>query len=279
VVVDDRSEAVGFDVRDGLAGSGPRLLGLLHHTRSSGGNGKDLWKAPPSAGMLSVTDGERVREVALDRPAARNALTRDGLDALRDAVTDATQPVVYVHGAGDAFCAGADLDTVRGLDGDAGEQFAARGQRTMNAIAGADSAVVAGVDGAARGGGVELALACDVRVCTPDATFAETGVTLGLFGAWGGTRRLREAVGDTHAADLSLSGRTVSAEEAKNIGLVSRVVDDPRDVADEIAANDPAAVRELAQLLGAAGSQTETDTLEAAAFGRLLADDPFADES
>ncbi|MFB6072624.1 MAG: enoyl-CoA hydratase/isomerase family protein [Halobacterium sp.] len=225
--------------------------------------------------MLEVTDDDRVRVVTLDRPGRRNALTRDGLDDLRDAVAAASQPVVYVHGAGDAFCAGADLDTVRGLDGDAGEAFARRGQRTMNAVADADSVVVAGVDGAARGGGVELALACDLRVCTPDATFAETGVTLGLFGAWGGTRRLRRAVGATHAADLSLSGRNVDADAAREVGLVSRVVENPRTVADEVARNDAAALRELAALLRADGDREETDAAEAAAFGRLLDADPF----
>ena len=222
--------------------------------------------------MLSVTDGDRLREIRLDRPAKRNALTRDGLDRLREAVESATQPIVYVHGAGDAFCAGADLETVDGLDGETGEAFARRGQATMNAIEDANAVAVAGVDGPARGGGVELALACDVRVCTPRATFAETGVTLGLFGAWGGTRRLRRTVGDAHAADLSLSGRTVGAETAREMGLVSRVVEDPRTVAEEIAANDPAALRELKALLRTDGDRETTDEREAAAFGRLLAE-------
>jgi enoyl-CoA hydratase len=225
--------------------------------------------------MLRVDDADALRVVTLDRPAARNALTPAGLDDLRDAIDDAAQPVVYVHGAGDAFCAGADLDTVRDLDGPRGEAFARRGQRTMNTLEDADSVVVAGVDGAARGGGVELALACDVRVCTPEATFAETGVTLGLFGAWGGTRRLQRALGATHAADLSLSGRSLDAEEARRIGLVSRVVDDPRAVADEIAANDAAALRELTALLATDADRETTDRREAAAFARLLADDPF----
>jgi enoyl-CoA hydratase len=225
--------------------------------------------------MLRVDDDDRLRVVTLDRPAARNALTPAALDDLRDAVRGAAQPVVYVHGAGDAFCAGADLETVRDLDGPRGEAFARRGQRTMNAIEDADSVVVAGVDGAARGGGVELALACDVRVCTPDATFAETGVTLGLFGAWGGTRRLERAVGATFAADLSLSGRSVDAETAHRIGLVSRVHPEPRAVAEEIAANDAAALRELKSLLAADADREETDRSEADAFARLLADDPF----
>ncbi|MGB9964710.1 enoyl-CoA hydratase/isomerase family protein [Halobacterium hubeiense] len=225
--------------------------------------------------MVRVTDDGAVRVVTLDRPEARNALTPRALDDLRAAVTDADQPVVYVHGAGEAFCAGADLDVVRDLDGPRGEAFARRGQRTLNAVEDADSVVVAGVDGAARGGGVELALACDVRVCTPDATFAEPGVSLGVFGAWGGTRRLPEAVGATHAADLSLSGRTVDAETAREMGLVSRVVADPRAVADEVAANDPAALRELAALLAADGDREASDRAEADAFARLLADEPF----
>jgi enoyl-CoA hydratase len=225
--------------------------------------------------MLTVADEDRIRVVTLDRPARRNALTPEGLEDLRRAVRGASQPVVYVHGAGDAFCAGADLDAVRDLDGSEGEAFARTGQRTMNAIEDADSVVVAGVDGAARGGGVELALACDVRVCTPDATFAETGVTLGLFGAWGGTRRLPRAVGSTHAADLSLSGRTVDAERAGEVGLVSRVVEDPKAVAEEIAANDAAALRELQALLSADVDRAEADRREADAFASLLANEPF----
>lgn len=227
--------------------------------------------------MLTVVDEDRIRVVILDRPARRNALTPEALADLRTAVEDASQPVVYVHGAGDAFCAGADLETVRDLDGPEGEAFAHTGQRTMNAIEDTDSVVVAGVDGAARGGGVELALACDVRICTPDATFAETGVTLGLFGAWGGTRRLPRAVGSTYAADLSLSGRSVDAERAREAGLVSRVVDDPKSVAAEIASNDPAALRELQDLLSADVDRAEADRREASAFASLLANDPFDD--
>lgn len=275
MLVDDRSEAVGFDVRDGVPGGSPRLLGLLHRQLVAAGTAKTFGKHRFRPGMLRVDDDDRLRVVTLDRPAARNALTPAALDDLRDAVRGAAQPVVYVHGAGDAFCAGADLETVRDLDGPRGEAFARRGQRTMNAIEDADSVVVAGVDGAARGGGVELALACDVRVCTPDATFAETGVTLGLFGAWGGTRRLERAVGATFAADLSLSGRSVDAETAHRIGLVSRVHPEPRAVAEEIAANDAAALRELKSLLAADADREETDRSEADAFARLLADDPF----
>jgi enoyl-CoA hydratase/carnithine racemase len=130
--------------------------------------------------------------------------------------------------------------------------------------------VVAGIDGAARGGGVELALACDVRVATPTATLAETGVALGLFGAWGGTARLPAIVGRGEALDLALSGRTLDAKEARRIGLVSRIVDDPRVVATEIAANDPAAIRVVKERIhDDAGSERQEDR-EATAFANLI---------
>lgn len=221
--------------------------------------------------MVSVTDGPDVREITMDRPDQRNALRPSELDSLRDAVREAEQPVVYLSGEGPAFCAGADLGVVRDLDADAAREFAQLGQKTMNAIEDAETVVVAGIDGAARGGGVELALACDLRIATPAATFAETGVTIGLFGAWGGTRRLPRTVGAADAADLSLSGRVVDAEDAHRMGLVSRVVGNPRRVAEEIAANDPAALRELKRLLtNRSKTRQQQDEREAAAFADLI---------
>jgi enoyl-CoA hydratase/carnithine racemase len=222
--------------------------------------------------MIGVTDGERVRTVRLERPERRNALTPAGLDSLREAVVDADQPVVYLTGAGGAFSAGADFDTVaEAAREDEAAAFIRRGQETMRAIEGAESAVVAGIDGPARGGGVELALACDVRVATPRATFAETGVKLGLFGAWGGTHRLPAVVGLGDAMDLSLSGRVLDAEAAHRVGLVQRIVKDPRTVAEELAGNDHAALRALKRRLR---SHERVETQEAAereAFAELLA--------
>lgn len=225
--------------------------------------------------MIRVEDEGDVRVVTLDRPDARNALTLDALADLERAVTDTDRPVVYVTGAGGAFCAGADLPTVAEVaaDGEAAAgRFIRRGQETMASIEGSDSAVVAGVDGPARGGGVELALACDVRAATPDATFAETGVKLGLFGAWGGTARLPDVLGAGDALDLSLSGRAVGAQEARRVGLVQRVVEDPREVADELAANDADALRVVKARVRDRGSRDEQEAAEREAFAALLAD-------
>jgi enoyl-CoA hydratase/carnithine racemase len=227
--------------------------------------------------MIRVeTDGD-VRVVTLDRPDARNALTPSGLDALGAAVSEAEAPVVYLRGAGDAFCAGADRSVVADVaaEGDP-EAFVARGQQAATAIETADAVVVAGVDGAARGGGVELALACNVRVATPDATFGEPGVTFGLFGAWGGTVRLPEVVGTGDALDLSLSGRVVDADEAHRVGLVQRIVDEPREVAEELAANDPSALRLIKQRVRDRAPRPEQEAAERTAFRALM--DEHADE-
>jgi enoyl-CoA hydratase/carnithine racemase len=224
--------------------------------------------------MLRTNTAGRLRVVTFDRPERRNALRPADLDALEAAITEADDDedvaVVYLTGAGPAFCAGADLDAVAGLDDPAA--FAAQGQWVARAIESADVVVVAGVEGAARGGGVELALACDVRVATPDATFAEPGVQFGLFGAWGGTVRLPRVVGEGEAMDLALSGRVVDAETALRMGLVSRVTEHPRRVAEEIAANEPDALAAVKRLLRNEGTTEEREAAEQAAFADLVAE-------
>jgi len=232
--------------------------------------------------VIRTRTDDRVRVVTIDRPARRNALRPEDLVALRTAVADAETPVTYLHGAGDAFCAGADLDVVAGLDGggdvdgDGGDDtttaaaFARLGQRAAAAIADADTVVVCGVDGAARGGGVELALAADVRVATPAATFAEPGVEFGLFGTWGGTVRLPRVMREGDALDFALSGRVIDADAALRTGLVSRVVDDPRAVADEIAAGRPDALRTVKRRVRDRRDDATQETAEADAFAALV---------
>ncbi|MFC5971874.1 enoyl-CoA hydratase/isomerase family protein [Halomarina salina] len=228
--------------------------------------------------MLRIDDADGVRTVTLDRPERRNALPPDLLDALEDAVADPPEPVVHLRGAGDAFCAGADLDAVSdvavavadGGDTDAAAAFAEQGQRVARTIADSSAVVLAGVDGAARGGGVELALACDLRVATDDATFAETGVTFGLLGAWGGTLRLPRIVGEGNAMDLALSGRSIDAEAALRMGLVSRVVERPAMVARDLAANDHAALAELKPLMRDRGADADREERETSAFATLV---------
>jgi len=221
--------------------------------------------------VIRTQTDDRVRVVTIDRPERRNALRPEDLDALRSAVADAETPVTYLRGAGDAFCAGADLDVVADLDAaDDAASFARRGQRTAAAVTDADTVVVCGIDGAARGGGVELALAADVRVATPAATFAEPGVEFGLFGAWGGTVRLPRVMREGDALEFALSGRVLDADEALRTGLVSRIVDDPRAVADAIADGKPDALRTVKRRVRDRRDDATQADAEAEAFAALV---------
>ncbi|ERH10716.1 MAG: enoyl-CoA hydratase/carnithine racemase [halophilic archaeon J07HX64] len=211
-----------------------------------------------------------LRVLVFDRPERRNALTPAGLDALEAALAAATEPVVYLTGAGSAFCAGADLSVVDSLEREEAAAFARQGQRVARALAGYDGAVVAGIDGPARGGGVELALACDLRVGTPAASFAESGVEHGLFGAWGGTVRLPRIVGEGVAMDLSLSGRVLDADEAQRVGLLSRIVEEPRAVATALLDSDHRAIRTIKHRLRDTAPAEEQTEQEAAAFAALV---------
>ncbi|WP_226482581.1 enoyl-CoA hydratase/isomerase family protein [Natrinema amylolyticum] len=223
--------------------------------------------------MIDVETNGSIRTITIDRPEARNALTVDGLEALETAVDDADEPVIFLRGRGPAFSAGADLNEVAALEGDRDRaaEFARLGQRVARTIEDSPAVVVAGVDGPARGGGLELALACDVRVGTPESTYGEPGVSFGLFGAWGGTVRLPRVMGEGDALEFALSGRSVDAEEALRMGLISRIEDDPRSVAAEIAANADDALAALKRRIRDDGERATQERREAEAFADLVA--------
>ncbi|WP_330630291.1 enoyl-CoA hydratase/isomerase family protein [Halocatena halophila] len=230
--------------------------------------------------MIQTDDDGPVRTVTLRREDKRNALTPSALESLAGAITASPPPVVRLRGAGEAFSAGADFETIQTLasaaargDTDPAYRFARAGQQLCAAIERSDTIVVGTVDGPARGGGMELALACDLRVGTPRATFGEPGVRFGLFGAWGGTQRLIELVGQTQAFDLALSGRTIGAETARSIGLLSRVTDDPAAVVAEIGAHDPTTLEHIHSLLAGSrpSDRSRQHEREANAFASLVA--------
>lgn len=221
--------------------------------------------------MIDVRDDDRIRTVTLDRPASRNALTKQALEAVTTAITSADAPVIVLEGAGPAFCAGADLETVAALEDErAAREFAKLGQRVTRTIEHSPSVVVACIDGPARGGGVELALACDVRVGTPDATLGQPGVTFGLFGAWGGTVRLPRIVGEGNALAFALSGRVVDAEEALRMGLLSRIDSDPKQFATTIATHPRDTLETITERIRDDRDRETQERAEVAAFARLL---------
>jgi enoyl-CoA hydratase/carnithine racemase len=170
--------------------------------------------------------------IRLDRPKA-NALSVEVLGQIFDAASDlqADPPgAVVLWGGRRIFAAGAEIPELEGAGADTvGAAFT----RALTALAAVPRATIAAVNGYALGGGLELALACDFRVCAEDAKLGLPEVLLGLLPGGGGTQRLPRLIGPSRAKELILTGRQVPADEALAIGLVNRVVpgDDVLDVA------------------------------------------------
>lgn len=200
-----------------------------------------------------VVDG-RVGVITIQRPEARNALTHTTYAELEDAVRTTEARCLIVTGADPAFCSG---DDVKQILATAGDRIASGMSREPRLTPAADALlhtnvpIIAAVNGAAVGWGMELALMADIRVASERARFGELFVKRGLNCDVPGLGRLASLVGRERAAELLFTGRVIDSAEAHRIGLVSRVVahDDllptARALADEIAANPPLAVQRL----------------------------------
>lgn len=179
-----------------------------------------------------------VAVITLDRPERMNAMAYDVMVPFRDALlsvgADNGVRAVVVTGAGEGFCSGADQESAGvppGVDGVTRPTYALRAMEALEdvvlTIRRLHQPVIAAVNGAAIGGGLCLALACDLRIAAPAAYFRAAGINNGLTASeLGLSFLLPRAVGSTRAADIMLTGRDVSAEEAATIGLVSAVSPD-----------------------------------------------------
>ena len=200
--------------------------------------------------------------VTLNRPAAANAMNTQlgtelmtlfealGLDA-------GDTRCVVLTGAGDrAFCAGADLKERRGMTDDAWKRQHLIYERMVRAVLACPLPVIAAVNGAAYGGGCELALACDFVYASAHARFALTEVTLGIIPGTGGTQTLARAVGERRAKEIILTGTPFGAAEAERWGMVSRLLPSADlaaaalATAEIIARNAPISVRQAKQAIG-----------------------------
>jgi enoyl-CoA hydratase len=193
---------------------------------------------------LSIADG--VATIALNRPEVRNALNFEMCNALVSAAKEVSQKnvhIIFIRGNGPAFCGGADLNERKG------KSEAWIRERRMSAFAayGAIEALpmpcVALVHGAVVGSGVEIAAACDFIVATPDATFRTPEAQRGTVGA---TQRLPRILGKRLAKDMMFTGRALTAPEARDAGLVSRIGDldaEKRAIAEVILKAPPLALK------------------------------------
>jgi enoyl-CoA hydratase len=229
-----------------------------------------------------VDDG--VARLTIMRPETLNALDDELLLELAVAFdlaeSDVEVRALVITGEGRAFVAGADLGALAELsDGFAGRETALAGQDVMNSLAALPFPTIAAINGFALGGGLELALACDLRVAAHGAKLGLPEVTRGLIPGYGGTQRLQRLIGLSRATDLVLTGRMIDAQEAHAFGLVNRIADDAVAAATELALsltrNGPIALGLAKEALVRGGDVTLPQGLEIEAdlFGLAVVTD------
>jgi methylglutaconyl-CoA hydratase len=195
--------------------------------------------------------------VTLSRPDRANALSRETIVLLgrvfRELGTEPSVRVIVLTGAGDrAFCAGADLKERRDFsEHDVREQLGLY-RTELGVIASSPKPVIAAINGVALGGGLELALLCDLRVAAPHASFALPETTLGIIPGAGGTQTLPRVVGEGRAKEMILLGRRVNADEALAWGLINRISSAHENLVDDVLAWAAPMVEGAPVALGAA---------------------------
>ncbi|ASS71335.1 enoyl-CoA hydratase [Bacillus atrophaeus] len=198
---------------------------------------------------------ETIAVVTLNRSHAANSLSADMLYELQDTAqkieSDPNIRCVILTGSGEkAFCAGADLKERRGMDHSQVRRSVSLIQSVVSRIEALPQPVIAALNGTALGGGLELALACDIRIATNDVRLGLPETSLAIIPGAGGTQRLPRLIGQGKAKELIYTGRRISAQEAKEIGLIEYVtasadlLPKAEQLAGFIAANGPIAVRQ-----------------------------------
>jgi enoyl-CoA hydratase/3-hydroxyacyl-CoA dehydrogenase len=233
--------------------------------------------------FIDVKKAEGIAWITLNRPHRLNSMTPETLDelssALDDIEADKETRCVAITGAGDrAFSAGADVTAFTGITPSTAVDAAMKGQEVFAGIERLSKPVIAAINGFALGGGLELALACDFRLAAEGAELGQTETRLGLIPGWGGTQRLVRTIGLAKAKELILLGERITAERAKEIGLVHRVLSKDKLMEETSAmartlADGPPVALKLAKYALNFGTQVPLDVglkLEAEAFGIVI---------
>jgi enoyl-CoA hydratase len=162
-----------------------------------------------------------------NRPDDRNSLSNQILDILDDTlsniISDKQVEGIVFTGTKDVFLSGANIRELTSLDQKTAYAFSLKGQRLMQRVAEAKPVTVAAINGYCMGGGLDFALACDIRVANAAAVFAHPGARLGIITGWGGTQRLSRLIGKSRALEMFSTARRVSSSEAERIGLITGI--------------------------------------------------------
>lgn len=207
--------------------------------------------------------------IKLNRPKALNALNSQTLKELYEIIDNVARDedvrVIIITGEGKAFVAGADISEMKDLTAIEGKNFGLLGNKVFRKLEKVNKPVIAAVNGFALGGGCELAMACDIRIASHKAKFAQPEAGLGITPGFGGTQRLARIVGEGRAKELIYTCSMIDAEEAYRIGLVNKVVEpemlleEAMGMAQKIIANAPIAVGQCKAAINA-GAQMDMDS-------------------
>lgn len=230
---------------------------------------------------------ENILYVTINREKALNALNKTTLAELADVIsfagkTDEIRGVILTGAGEKAFVAGADIKEFADYAGKQGEDLAKRGHESVfNAIENSSKPFIAAINGFALGGGLELAMACHIRIASDHAKLGLPEVTLGLIPGYGGTQRLTQLVGKGKAIELITTANMVTAEEAERIGLVNYVVPQAdligkaREILDVVKQRAPLAVASAIKSVIAAVNKNNGYDTEISEFGKCFDTEDF----
>jgi enoyl-CoA hydratase len=230
---------------------------------------------------LVIETKGRIQYIIINREGKLNALnaaTISELDsAIQAALNDSTIGGVILTGAGEkAFVAGADIAEFAGLDDAAGFAMAKHGHSTFKKIESGKKPVIAAINGFALGGGLELAMACHIRIASENAKLGLPEVNLGLIPGYGGTQRLTRLIGKGKAMELIMTGDIVTAADALVLGLVNHVVEQKdlrlkaEEVLNKILSRAPLAIAAAINAINAAETEINGDEIELINFSKLF---------
>ena len=181
--------------------------------------------------------------IKINRPEALNSMNIDVIWELSKTLdivgVDNNIKAVIITGVGEkSFCAGADISYMVNITPIDAEKYASAAQSVLNKIERLEKPVIAAINGFALGGGCELALVCDIRICSSNAKIGQPEVTIGIPPGWGGTQRLLRIIGPAKAKEMIFTGKMINAEEAYSIGLVNDVIKLTQEELLEAASSD-----------------------------------------
>jgi len=231
---------------------------------------------------------EGIATITINRPEALNAINEETileiLSEIDDAKKDESIKVIVITGAGDrAFSAGADIKMMKGVDPLRGRELSRLGQRMCDEIEALEKPVIAAINGYALGGGLELAMACDLRIASEKARMGQTEINIGLIPGWGGTQRLPRFAGKGVAKEMIFTGKMIDAKEAEQLGLVNKVVPPDqlksavKELVNDIINKPPVGIKMAKELINSSLETPLTVGMahEAECFGVLASTEDF----